>query len=390
MQRLDRLQRTRTLSEEALASSTSDHKLPRAASEPTPEAKAQAKSDAKPRLRWKLPSIRIRVIVLLGIGILGVGAWLLLTGRVGRHHPPSTLVTLYGNVDIRQVELGFRVAGRIKTMALEEGQTVRAGTLMATLDARAFGDDVHLAEAEVAAQDANVRKLLAGSRPAEIARASATVDEAAAAAQNGHLSLERDKRLLHESAIPRSALDDVLAASRMADARRASARDSLRLLREGSRSEDIAAGVANLHVAQARLSAAQTTLDDTRLVAPSDGVVISRVHEVGAIVSPNDIVYVLSLTRSVWVRAYVAETQLGKLRQGMDVAVFSDASPQHPSHGNVGFISPTAEFTPKSVETPELRTDLVYRLRVIVDDPDPGLRQGMPVTVQIQTAGAGP
>jgi HlyD family secretion protein len=143
-------------------------------------------------------------------------------------------------------------------------------------------------------------------------------------------------------------------------------------------------------VAQARLSAAQTTLDDTRLVAPSDGVVISRVHELGAIVSPNDIVYVLSLTRSVWVRAYVAETQLGKLRQGMDVAVFSDASPHHPSHGHVGFVSPTAEFTPKSVETPELRTDLVYRLRVIVDDPDPGLRQGMPVTVQIQTGGAGP
>ncbi len=155
---------------------------------------------------------------------------------------------------------------------------------------------------------------------------------------------------------------------------------------EGTRAEDIAAAQATLQVVQARVASAQTSLDDTRLLAPSDGVVISRVREPGAIVGPNDVVFVLSLTRSVWVRAYVSETELGKLHPGMEVSVQSDAAPSS-FKGHVGFISPTAEFTPKSVETPELRTDLVYRLRVIVDDAGPGLRQGMPVTVQIPTGG---
>jgi HlyD family secretion protein len=117
-------------------------------------------------------------------------------------------------------------------------------------------------------------------------------------------------------------------------------------------------------------------------------VVTSRVREPGAIVSPNDVVYVVALTGSVWVRAYVSETDLGKLHPGTEVAVQSDAAPGHVYRGHVGFISPTAEFTPKSVETPELRTALVYRLRVIVDTPDPGLRQGMPVTVHVATRGA--
>jgi HlyD family secretion protein len=157
---------------------------------------------------------------------------------------------------------------------------------------------------------------------------------------------------------------------------------------QGSRSEDIAAARATLQVAQANLASAQTALDDSRLLAPSAGVVTSRVREAGAIVSPNDIVYVVALTHTVWVRAYVSETALGKLRPGMEVFVRSDTEPYRSYRGHVGFVSPTAEFTPKSVETPELRTALVYRLRVIVDDPAPGLRQGMPVTVLAATSGA--
>jgi HlyD family secretion protein len=171
--------------------------------------------------------------------------------------------------------------------------------------------------------------------------------------------------------------------------RLASAKDSYRLLAEGTRAEDIAAARATLQASQARVAVAQTALDDTRLVAPSEGVVLSRVREPGAIVSPNDVVYVLSLTRPVWVRAYVPEKQLGKLHPGMEVAVLSDSSPSRPFKGHIGFISPTAEFTPKSVETPELRTDLVYRLRIVVDEPEPGLRQGMPVTVRFSTPTSG-
>jgi HlyD family secretion protein len=124
-------------------------------------------------------------------------------------------------------------------------------------------------------------------------------------------------------------------------------------------------------------------LADTKLAAPADGIILSRVREPGAILGPSDVVYVLSLTQPVWIRAYIAEPQLGRIHPGMAVTVASDTPPHHAYHAHVGFISPVAEFTPKSVETAELRTDLVYRLRLIVDDADPALRQGMPVTVSV-------
>jgi HlyD family secretion protein len=330
---------------------------------------------------------RARLLVVLAIVIVaGVGFGLVRTGRIGQKPPPSDSITLYGNVDIRQVELGFRVSGRLQSMRFEEGEAVDAGAVMAELDLRSFKDQLQAAEAEVAANDANLKKAVAGSRLAEIARAKAALDEATAGQQDARTELERTEKLVAANAIPRATYDTALATSREAEARVASANESLRLLVQGSRAEDIAAARAMLAVAQANEASARTAIDDARLVAPSDGVVISRVKEPGAIVSPNDTVYVVSLTRSVWVRAYVSETQLGTLHPGMEVRVTSDAAPSRMVRGHVGFISPTAEFTPKSVETPELRTDLVYRLRIIVDDVDAGLRQGMPVTVHIATS----
>ena len=323
-------------------------------------------------------SSKISILVLVLAVIAGVAGC--------RRPPPSNALTLYGNVDIRQVELGFRVPGRLKSMRFEEGETVDAGAVMAELDVRSFDDQLHASEAQAAANDANLKKVVAGSRPAEIARAQAALDEATAGQRNARTVLERTEKLVAENAVPRADHDTALAASREADARVASANQSLRLVVQGPRAEDIDAARAMLAVAQANVASAQTSMDDARLVAPSDGVVISRVKEPGAIVSPNDTVYVVSLMHSVWVRAYVSETQLGMLHPGMEVSVTSDAAPARLVRGHVGFISPTAEFTPKTVQTPELRTDLVYRLRIIVDDVDAGLRQGMPVTVHIATS----
>ncbi|MEO6775566.1 MAG: efflux RND transporter periplasmic adaptor subunit [Kofleriaceae bacterium] len=327
--------------------------------------------------RW---SLRIVIAILVvAAGLVGV---LYATGRIGHPHDDST-VTLYGNVEIREVDLGFRLAGRLETMRFEEGQQVTAGAAMAELELRPFEDQVKIAEAQVAVQDAILKKLVGGARPAELSRARAAVDDAAAAAQNARTSLERSTKLIAQGAITGAAHDEIVAASRSADARLAGAKDSYRLLAQGNRVEDIAAAQAQVEVARAQLAAAQTALDDAHLVAPADGVVTSRVHEPGAIISPNDVVYVLSLSHSVWVRTYVSEIQLGSVHPGMQVSVFSDAGGTRAIRGHIGFISPTAEFTPKSVETPELRTSLVYRMRVIVDEPGPDLRQGMPVTVKL-------
>ena len=244
---------------------------------------------------------------------------------------------------------------------------------------------MRLDEAQVAEADAALSKIEHGSRHQEISQAHAAVDEAMATAENDRRSLARSKELLADGATTRAAFDDAQAGSRAAEARLASAKDKLDLTVAGSRYEDVAAARATLLAAQARLAAAQTNLDSSHLRAPSEGVVISRVREPGAIVSPADVVYVLSLLRPVAVRAYVAESELGRIHPGMEVTVTSDTTARKPVSGRVGFISPEAEFTPKSVETPELRTDLVYRLRIVIDDPGQDLRQGMPVTVQIAT-----
>lgn len=330
--------------------------------------------------------IRIAVPILIAAAI-AAGWWFDLPGRLGWRAAGDGPLTLYGNVDIRQAELGFRVSGRLVEMKLEEGEAVTEGQVLARLDDRPFQDSVAAAKASVAARQADLDRLVAGPRAAEIAQARATVAEREADLANARLAFDRAQELRQKGNAPQSTLDQTLAARDMAQARLDADRQALELLLEGSRAEDIAAGRANLAAAQADLATAETSLADATLEASADGIILSRVTEPGAILSPSSVAYVLSLTKPVWIRAYVAEPDLGRVHPGLMVEVVTDTRPDRPYRGRVGFVSPVAEFTPKTVQTPELRTDLVYRLRIIVDDADEGLRQGMPVTVRVPKAG---
>ena len=295
----------------------------------------------------------------------------------------SRALTLYGNVDIRQVQLGFRVSGRLASLTFEEGDSVKVGELLAMLDDKPYRDEVAAAEATVAASAATYAKLKAGPRAQEIGEARADLAARQAALRNARLSYDRISKLQPTAAASRSALDAARAERDQAEAEVTAAEQSLSLLEEGSRAEDIAVAAANLDQADAQLQSAQTALGDTELRAPADGIILSRVAEPGAILSAGSSVYVLSLTKPVWVRAYVGEPDLGRVQPGMKVTVASDSEKGRLYHGTVGFISPVAEFTPKAVETPQLRSDLVYRLRIVVEDAGPALRQGMPVTVRL-------
>lgn len=326
---------------------------------------------------------RIAIIIVALLVIGGTAWWLDVPTRLGLVDPAKKDLVLYGNVDIRQVELGFRVAGRIQELRLDEGHPVRAGDVLARLDRRAYEDKEKEAAAQVASHAAALAKLRAGPRRSEINQARAALDEREAEAKNSKRFFERMERLRSSGAVAQAEFDQAQAANAMSMARVVSARQELQQLQEGYRSEDIAAAEAALRGAQASLAAAQTALADTVLVAPDNGIVLSRVREVGAIVAPSDIAYVLSLVHPVWVRAYVSEPHLGQVAPGMEVTVISDSNSRRKYRGRVGFISPVAEFTPKSVETPELRSGLVYRLRIVIEEPDNGLRQGMPVTVQM-------
>ncbi len=331
---------------------------------------------------------KLLIPVVLIAGAAAAGWWFDLPSRLGlgQHRPASVL---YGNIDIRQVSLGFRVSGRIDKLAVDEGDPVKAGDILGTLDPTPFQQAVDAASAELAALSANLDKLKAGARKTEIAQARAAHEEQVAELQNADLAYERARQLRPSGTISQANLDQASAARAAAAARATSAREALALLEEGSRVEDIAAATAEVQAATAKLASARTSLSDTRLLAPSDGIVLSRVREPGAMIAPSDTAYVISLTEPVWVRAYVAEPDLGRVHPGMKVEVFSDTAPDRPYEATVGFISPVAEFTPKSVETPELRTDLVYRLRIVVTKPGADLRQGMPVTVRLPRAESG-
>ncbi len=191
------------------------------------------------------------------------------------------------------------------------------------------------------------------------------------------------ERLVKIQGVSQDDVDREKAAVDSAAARLKQAEESLRLAVLGPRYEDIAAARAQLAQQDATIIQIERRLSDCDLIAPSAGVILTRARERGAIIQPGETVFTLTLTTPVWVRTYVDELDLGRIHPDMRGSVVTDTALDRPYAGHIGFISPTAEFTPKTVETRSLRTSLVYRLRVIVDNPDGGLRQGMPVTVTL-------
>ena len=256
------------------------------------------------------------VILLVLLAAAGTAAWL-----IYRKTPsgPEDKAVLYGNVDLRQVDLAFLISERIDSVLVDEGDTVVPGQKLATLE---------------------------------------TV------------------RLRQEA-------DDAVASRQVAAANLDVARKQLELLLAGSREEDVAQALAQYNQAKASLTIREQNLKDAVLYAPGNGVVRNRILEKGDMASPQKPVYNISLNHTKWVRAYLTESQLGKVKPGFSATVRNDSFPDTGFKGTVGFISSVAEFTPKNVETPDLRTALVYEVRIIVDDPDNRLRLGAPATVTI-------
>jgi HlyD family secretion protein len=378
---------------------------------------------------------RIVLIVVL-LAVAGTAAsmpwWL-----THRHKTAQELI-LYGNVDLRQVELAFNNSERIAAVLVQEGDHVRPGQVLARLDTRRLEpqvaqaeaqaaaqrhiverlrhgsrpEEIAQAEAEVAAQQQVVERLRHGSRPEEIAQARANVESAKADAANTRRQYERLKPLLDRpvgGAVSQQDVDNAKAAWDVAEAKlvvtqkalalavagprpeevaEAEARlvalqKALALTIAGPRPEEVAEAEARLRAAEAQLALLQQQLAEAQLVAPVNGIVRTRLMEPGEMASPQKPVFSLAVTDPKWVRAYVSEPDLGKVSPGMAASVAVDSFPERRFDGWVGFISPIAEFTPKAVQTTELRTSLVYEVRVFVKDPGDALLLGMPATVSL-------
>lgn len=322
----------------------------------------------------------MRLVVVLLVAAIGAGGWWLVS-RQGEQD--ENRLMLYGNVDIRETDLAFNNSEHIDRLLVQEGDRVRKGQLLATLHRERMQAEVAAAEARVAARTAVVARLETGSRPEEVHQAQANVVAARAKLTDAQITFERTQKLYREQAASKQAVDDAQAGQDTARAELRVAEAALALAVQGPRLEDIEEARAMLKAEEAQLALAQEVLKDTELYAPSDGIIRNRILEPGDMVSTQTPVYTLALTNPVWVRAYAPETVLGKLAPGMSADVSTDSYPGKRYPGWIGFISPTAEFTPKNVETPELRTRLVFQVRVYVCNPQDELRLGMPATVTI-------
>lgn len=326
----------------------------------------------------KKKGLRVALILLLAGAVAG-GFYLFYEQKT----QPANVLTLYGNVDIRQVQLAFHDTGRISRLQVEEGDQVKTGQLMAEMDPVRYAMDVRELEAKLEAQRQKVARLHNGTRPQEIEQAKALVEGNEARLEDAELTYERIKGLAATDFAPQQDLDDATAKLKTARANLKEAREALELALIGPRKEDIAAAEAELQAYQAGLDLARQRLSDTRLYAPAPGIIRDRILEPGDMAFPQVPVFTLALTDPLWVRAYVPEPSLGKIAPGMHAEVTTDSYPGKTYPGWIGFISPTAEFTPKNVETPDLRTRLVYEVRIYICNPQGELRLGMPATVSI-------
>lgn len=330
------------------------------------------------RRRW------VGVVVI--VAVIGGAAWWV--AAYFRPSQPVDLLTLYGNVDIRETQPAFYDTGPIASMKVSEGSHVHKGELLATIDDSRYAARLARARAQATEMKATLTKLERGSRPEEIAKAKASMQALRVTFDNDRILYARAQRLAPRGAESIEVLDDTRAQMNAARQRYEAAKQEYLLAVKGPRTEDIDAARAGYRAAMSAVALARTEYADTRLYAPQNGVIEERILEPGDMATPTIPVYTIALTQPLWVRAYVPEVDLGKVKLGMSATVTTDSYPGHVYHGWVGYLSPTAEFTPKTVETPQLRTALVYQLRVYVCNVYDQLRLGMPATVHIKLSHA--
>jgi HlyD family secretion protein len=318
----------------------------------------------------------ILLVVLVSIAVLGV--WWFVNVE---EKESGTELKIYGNIDIRKADLAFIEQERIAQVLVEEGDHVTAGQVLATLQTDRLAAQIEEAKAQMAAQQEVVKRFEAGTRRQEIEQARAEVAAAKATARNSMLNFERITKTSGAGATSQQALDKVRAQFDVDEAQLKVKEKALNLALEGPRKEDIAAAKNTLEALKASLFLLKIRLADMTLISPALGIIQNRILEPGEMASPTRPVVTLALTDPKWARVYVPEPDLGRINLGMKAKILSDSFPDQSFEGWIGFISPVAEFTPKTVETEDLRTKLVYEVRAFVHDSKDLLRLGMPVTV---------
>ena len=321
------------------------------------------------------------VVVIIALVIISLWVW-----KYNNKNQKDNDLTLYGNVDIRQVSLAFEQSGRIEKLLVQEGDKVKAGQVLATLNTNSLEIQAKQAQAQLKAQQEAIVKQQVGARPEEISQAKAQLASTQADLDKASKNLQRLQVLVNSTdgrAISQQELDYAKSNKNSAEAAVRERQANLELIIKGARQEDREATKAQYDATKANLDLINYNLSQAELKSPVNAVVRARLQEVGDMTTAQKAVYTLALTDPKWVRVYANEKDLSSIHMGGTAQVIRDSYPNQPINGKIGYISSVAEFTPKTVQTDEIRTTLVYEVRVYVNDPNDQLKMGQPVTVKV-------
>jgi HlyD family secretion protein len=384
---------------------------------------------------------RLPVVILLIVAVAGGVYW-----WRNSNSEPSDRIQLSGNIEMTEVDVAFKTAGRLVERTVTEGDRVRKGQVVARLDREqllnqreaaaaavetakaqltqaqtaaryqreATSADVEVRNADLDASQAKLRELKTGARPEEIREARAAVSAADAELERARNDWQRAQRLYKDDDISTAQHDQARARFEASQAQAQQTRERLRLIETGPRSEvidaqasmverakagvrvaqasalevqrreqEIAARRAEVERAGAQLALIETQLEDTIAHAPASGVVLMKSADPGEVLAPGTSVLTIGDLEHPWVRGYINERDLGRVRIGSPVKVTTDAHPGKVYKGRLTFISSEAEFTPKQIQTTEERVKLVYRVKIEVENPNGELKSNMPVDAEI-------
>ena len=325
-----------------------------------------------------------RLIPILILLVVAIAAGIYVYPRLTRKPATANELTLSGNIESHESLVGFKVVGRIVNLPVEEGQQVEQGALLAQLENADYRQKVRIDEASVRVRQSDLELTQAGTREQEKDASRQAMLDAQADMEQKKIDNDRAQNLYAKDEVSAQDRDIAATSLKRAQATYKGALQRYNEAVEGSRKEEIAIARANLKQADADLGLSQVNLGYTILQAPSAGVITVREAELGEVVSPGSPVVTLADLDHIWLRAYIAETDLGRIHWGQDAAVTTDTYPGKQYHGRISFISYTAEFTPKSVQTYKERVTLVYRIKIDIDNPNHELKPGMPADAHIK------
>jgi HlyD family secretion protein len=322
---------------------------------------------------------RLLILILIAAAIGGgLYSFLIRDKKEG-----ETAIKVSGNIEATEADVGFKIPGRIVSRFYEEGDWVAKGKVLAKLDDEDLRQRLDLARATLMSAQARLSKLLAGSRPEELRQAEANLHQAQFDLGNKEIQYERMKGLYERRVISKEAYDNAETSYKVAKAALQVAKENYQLVKEGPRKEDIEDARAQVEQAKVSLKLAETQLSYAVLYSPISGIVLVKSSEVGEVVNPGTSVLTLADINNVWLKAYIPETDLSKIKWGQEVIVTTDLRPKKEYKGRISFISSQAEFTPKQIQTEKERVTLVYRIKIDIPNPDRELKPGMPADAKI-------